>query len=323
VSSIGLGTYLGESTDEDDAAYEAAVRLGLSAGINLIDTAINYRCQRSERAIGAAIQQVLASGTARRQELVVCSKGGYLPLDRVPPATREEYQAYVKREFIDQEILRPEEIVGGGHSLAPRFIRWCLAKSRQNLGLRTIDIYYLHNPAQQAGIVAPEDLRGRLQAAFAVLEEAATRGEIGVYGCATWGALRQPPSAKDHLSLEQLVESARAVAGDSHHFRVVQLPINLAMPEAVRKPTQPLRGKLVPVVEAAEELGLTVVASASLMQGRLTVGLPDTLRGHFPRCWTDAQRAIAFVRGVSSVTSALVGMKRSEHVTENIAAAAS
>ena len=321
VSSLGIGTYLGETTDEDDAAYEAAVRFGIDAGINLIDTAINYRCQRSERAIGAAIQQVIASGTARRQELVVCSKGGYIPLDRVPPTTRDDYQTYVKREFIDQEILRPDEIVAGGHSLAPRFIRWCLAKSRQNLGLRTIDIYYLHNPAQQAGIVSPDDLRDRIQAAFAVLEEAAARGEIGVYGCATWGGLRHPPGTKEHLSLEELVAGARAIAGDRHHFRVVQLPINLAMPEAVREPTQSLRGKLVTVVEAAEELGLSVVASASLMQARLTAGLPDTLRDHFPGCSTDAQRAISFVRAIPSVTSALVGMKRPEHVTENLGAA--
>jgi aryl-alcohol dehydrogenase-like predicted oxidoreductase len=169
-------------------------------------------------------------------------------------------------------------------------------------------------------VVDASELRTRVRAAFAVLEEAATRGEIGVYGCATWDGLRQPPGNKQHLSLEDLVASARDVAGDDHHFRVVQVPINLAMLEAVRTPTQPLRGKLVTTVEAAAELGLTVIASASLMQARLTAGLPDTLRDHFPHCTSDAQRAIAFVRTLPGVTAALVGMKRVEHVSENLAA---
>src|SRR6185436_4134128 len=74
VSSIGIGTYLGDSTDEDDALYESAIARAIRSGVNLIDTAINYRSQRSERAIGAAIQQVLASGDVARDELVVCSK---------------------------------------------------------------------------------------------------------------------------------------------------------------------------------------------------------------------------------------------------------
>ena len=107
VSSIGIGTYLGDNTDADDAAYRGRGAGARSrSGINLIDTAINYRSQRSERAIGAAIQQILAAGYATRDELVICSKGGYIPLDRTPPATREEYQHYVRREFIDQQILQ-------------------------------------------------------------------------------------------------------------------------------------------------------------------------------------------------------------------------
>jgi aryl-alcohol dehydrogenase-like predicted oxidoreductase len=317
-SSIGIGTYLGEATDKDDEAYEAAIYGAIRRGVNLVDTAINYRGQRSERAIGSAIQQLIASSEARREELIICSKGGYIPLDREAPATREEYQAYVKREFIDQEVVRPDEIVAGGHSLAPRFLRYCLAKSRQNLGLRTIDVYYVHNPGQQLSVVSRAELRERLRAAFMMLEEAAGRAEIGVYGCATWESLRVPPESKAHLGLEDLVEIARELAGDAHHFRAVQLPINLAMPEAARDATQPLAGKLVTTLDAATALGLTVVASATLMQAKLTSGLPTMLHAPFPRCTSDAQRAIEFVRSMPGITTALVGMKRLEHVDENL-----
>ncbi|MGH7617135.1 MAG: aldo/keto reductase, partial [Gemmatimonadaceae bacterium] len=201
VSSLGIGTYLGDTSDADDTAYQAAIRRAVASGINVIDTAINYRGQRSERAVGAALQQIIGGGTAMRDELVISSKAGYIPLDKTPPATREEYRSYVQREFVDQQILRPDEIVAGGHSLAPRFLRYCLAKSRQNLGLRTIDIYYVHNPGQSAAGSTPEDFRSKLRSAFAVLEEAAERGEINVYGCATWDELRVAPGARGHLEL--------------------------------------------------------------------------------------------------------------------------
>ena len=320
-SSIGIGTYLGEHTDADDDAYTAAICRAVTAGVNVVDTAINYRAQRSEQAVGTALQRLFASGTIAREQVVVCSKGGYIPLHQVPPATREEYRAYVQREYIDAQILRSEEIVAGGHSLAPRFLRYCLAKSRQNLGLRCIDVYYLHNPEQQFAGVDGTELENRLRAAFVILEEAASRAEIGVYGVATWDGLRAAPGSKAHLSLERLTEIAREAAGDGHHFKCVQLPISLAMPEAVRLPTQTIGGRVATVVEAAADLGLTVVGSAPLMQASLTAGLPAELRTLFPGCDTDAQRALAFVRGAAGVTSTLVGMRQLRHVDENLAAA--
>jgi aryl-alcohol dehydrogenase-like predicted oxidoreductase len=321
VSSIGIGTYLGESTDEDDRAYESAVAHAIASGINLIDTAINYRSQRSECAIGAAIQRCLASGDISRTDLVICSKGGYIPFDRTPPASKAEYHAYLRREFLDQQILRQDELVGGGHSVAPRFLRYCVAKSRQNLGLRTIDVYHVHNPGQVLAVASREDFQARMKAAFAVLEEAAGRNDIGVYGCATWDELRVTPDARGHVSLEELVGLARELAGEGHHFRVIQLPINLALLEAVRVPTQMVEGKLVTVLEAAEHFGLTVIGSASLMQARLTRGLPPALGEHFPDAKTDAQRAISFARSLPGLTAALVGMKSTEHVDENMGSA--
>ena len=212
-SSIGLGTYLGEATDEDDADYASSARRAIASGVNLLDTAINYRCQRSERALCLAIQASIHAGETTREELVVCTKGGYIPLDRSAPASRPDYQAYVRREFIDTEILREQEIVAGGHSLAPRFIRYCVAKSRQNLGLRSIDLYYIHNPEQQLGSVGADELYERLEATFLVLEEAADRAEIAHYGIATWEGLRTAPDQSGHLSLERVVQAAERVGG--------------------------------------------------------------------------------------------------------------
>ena len=326
VSSIGLGTYLGDCDDGDDRAYAGVVRAALTHGINLFDTAINYRCQRSERALGAGLAGAVAAGIAARDEVVVCTKGGFVALDGQPPATREEYLAYLEREFFAPGVMSPGDVVAGGHCLAPGYLAHQLARSRANLHVAAVDVYYLHNPEQQIEHLEPAAFRARLRDAFAFLEDRVARGEIARYGCATWNGLRTPPRTRGHLSLGMLVEIAREVGGHGHHFAVVQLPINLAMPEAVRTPTQEVRvsrgaTRNVPLAEAAAELGVAVVASATLMQGQLTRGLPEQLRVALPRLETDAQRAIAFSRALPGVTSALVGMRRGEHVEENVGAA--
>ncbi len=321
VSSIGIGTYLGDDTEADDQAYTSAVRHAVAHGINVIDSAINYRCQRSERAVGRALSSVLVAGEVARDEIVVCTKGGYIPLDDYPPATPEGYQGYLRREFYARNVMTPKDVVSGGHCLAPDFLRECLTRSRANLGLDAVDVYYVHNPEQQLAVISYDELLDRLRTVFRFLEESVERGEIGVYGCATWQALRVEPGARGHMSLADMVQLAREIAGDAHHFRVVQLPINLAMPEAVRLPTQSLPGgKVVPVLEAARELGISVVASATLMQSQLTSNLPAAVRELFPSLATDAQRALAFARSLPGVTTALVGMKRVEHVEENLEA---
>src|SRR5450755_5040895 len=55
LSSIGIGTYLGEADDATDGAYTDAIVSAVESGCNVIDSAINYRFQRSERAVGAAM----------------------------------------------------------------------------------------------------------------------------------------------------------------------------------------------------------------------------------------------------------------------------
>lgn len=322
-SSIGLGTYLGECDDTDDASYAVAVRAALEHGVNVLDCAINYRCQRSERTVGKALGAAIADGLASRDEIIVCTKGGYIPLDSVTPPTREEYLAYLQRTFVDTGILSAEDVVGGGHALSPSFLDHQIRASQANLGVQTLDVYYLHNPEQQLDSVQPARLRTILRRAFTLLEERVESGDIGCYGCATWNGLRVPPDTRGHLDLSELVAIARDVSGDGHHFRVIQLPVNLAMSEAVRAPTQRLgTRRIVPLLQATTELGISVIASATLMQSRLTAGLPDAVRDSFPTLRTDAQRAIAFVRSLPGVDCALVGMRSLDHVIENLGAAA-
>jgi aryl-alcohol dehydrogenase-like predicted oxidoreductase len=320
VSALGIGSYLGDCTDDEDERYRRAVHVAINSGVNVIDTASNYRCQRSERAVGHAVVEAIAAGDVRRDELVVCTKGGYVALDGQPPESREAYEQWLQNVLFGPGILAPEDLVRAGHSIAPTFLAHQLAQSRANLGLATIDVYYLHNPEEQLLTLDRETFRVKMRAAFAFLEERAANGEIAGYGCATWLGLRVPPEHKQHLTLADLVAVAREVGGTTHHFRGVQLPVSLAMPEAARLPTQPLGRKLVPLLEAAHALGLGVVASAPLMQGRLSSGLPQQMHDLFPSCTTDAQRALRFASSLPGVATVLAGMRSAEHVRENLKA---
>jgi aryl-alcohol dehydrogenase-like predicted oxidoreductase len=320
VSALGVGTYLGESTDDEDEAYARTLRAAIALGVNLVDTASNYRCQRSERIVGRTLDELFGSGEARRDELIVCTKGGYLAFDAAPPPTRAAYEAWREATLFGPGIVTQDALVRGGHSIAPSFLAHQLAQSRANLRLQTVDVYYLHNPEEQLLGVDRSQFRERLHAAFTFLEEAAERGEIVSYGCATWLGLRVGPEHRQHLTLAELVTVAREVAGTSHHFRAVQLPVSLAMPEAARAATQPLGRRLVTLLEAADALGIGVVASAPLMQGRLATGLPDEVRALFPECATDAQRALRFATSLPGIASALTGMRHGAHLEENLGA---
>ena len=320
VGALGAGTYLGDCTDDDDEAYARTLRAAIALGINLVDTASNYRCQRSERTVGRTLDALFESGEGCRDELIVCTKGGYLAFDDAPPPSRAAYEAWREATLFEPGIVTQDELVRGGHSIAPSFLAHQLAQSRANLRLQTVDVYYLHNPEEQLLGVDRAQFRMRLRAAFAFLEEAAERGEIASYGCATWLGLRVGPEHRQHLTLAELVAAAREVAGTSHHFRLVQLPLSLAMPEAARVPTQPLGRKMVTLLEAADALGIGVVASAPLMQGRLASGLPDEVRELFPECATDAQRALRFATSLPGVAAALAGMRHGAHLEENLGA---
>jgi aryl-alcohol dehydrogenase-like predicted oxidoreductase len=185
-----------------------------------------------------------------------------------------------------------------------------------------LDIYYLHNPETQRSQVGREEFFRRLKAAFAALEKAVTESKIRMYGTATWNAYRVSPRSAEALSLTDVLRLAEEVGGKEHHFRAIQVPFNLAMAEARMATTQQVGRKLGSLLEVARAHRLMVFASASLLQGQLTQGLPAEVRSWFPGMRTDAQRAIQFVRSTPGITCALVGMSNVEHVRENLGTAA-
>ncbi len=318
LSSIGVGTYLGEADEATDEAYRASLAAAVRSGCNVIDTAVNYRFQRSERSAGAALEDAFAAGDARREGLVISSKGGFIPFDAHPPQGREDFEDYMRKTYFAPRICTPADVVANCHCMTPAYLRHELEASLRNLGLETIDVYYLHNPETQLQAVSRKIFLGRLRDAFEECERAVAERKIRTYGTATWNGYRLAPDEGEYLSLAEVLEAARAAGGEDHHFRAVQLPLNLGMTEAFSRPNQDQGGEMKSFLAAAAQSGLTVMTSGSMLQGQAAQGLPAVVGETFSGFSTDAQRAIQFTRSAPGVAVALVGMRQISHVLENM-----
>ena len=318
IGSIGLGTYLGDPTEEVDQQYTETAVLAVRGGVNVFDTAVNYRHMHSERAIGRAVAELISSGKVQRDEILLATKGGFLSYDGKEP---DDPSAYFQEKLVKSGLAQPEEIVAGCHTLAPRYLDNQIDVSRGNLGVATIDLYYLHNPETQLGEVPRDEFLRRLRQALAVLEQAVADGRIRMYGVATWNGFRVKADSQEAISLEEILGVAQEVGGQKHHFRAIQLPFNVVMPEALSANTQTSNGRPVPLLHVAREHGLMVFSSASLLQSHLAKGLPAGFQQWIPGLATDAQRAIQFVRSTPGITCALVGMSSRKHLEENIGTA--
>lgn len=302
ISSLGLGSYLGGQDEETDVAYFAAVIDAFRGGINFFDAAINYRHQRSERAIGSALRKLIRDGEARREEFVVCSKAGFL----TPGAT----------PALD---MASDDVVRGMHCMRADFLVDQVIRSRENFGFECLDIYYVHNPETQLADIERVKFLDRIRNAFEAMELCVAKGWVRAYGTATWDGFRRRDEADPGLQLAELVNIAREVAGEDHHFRFIQLPFNLGMVEAFAVANQRAgNGPARSILDVAGEAGIHVVTSASILQSRLAQGLPEQTKLIFAGAETDAQRAIQFARSGPQVVSALVGMSQRAHVAENL-----
>ncbi len=314
VSSVGLGTYLGDPTDEVDDAYHEAVVTGLESGVNVLDTAVNYRHQRSERVVGDALREA----DVDREAVLVATKGGFVGFDGEAPA---DPGRYVREEYVDSGLADPDDFALGRHCLAPAFVDDQVDRSLSNLGLDTIDLYYVHNPETQLETRSREAVYDTLEATFTRLEERAAAGDIRHYGVATWDALRVPAAHDQYLALPEIVERARAAseaAGTgATHLRAVQLPFNVFMADAFTVESHESPAGAKSALWFANDAGLDVFTSASIMQGRLAREMPDRVEAKLDG-ETRAQRAINFARSGPGVTCSLVGASSSDHVEENV-----
>jgi aryl-alcohol dehydrogenase-like predicted oxidoreductase/nucleoside-diphosphate-sugar epimerase len=315
VSGIGIGTWMGALTPEVDQQYIDAITHAACRGINVFDTAINYRNMKAERCVGAALCRLEASGQPRGSFLI-SSKGGYVTHDADDCRNADDY---LRQEYLETGLLDEGEFERRHAALNPRFIARQIDQSLSNLGVETIDLYYLHNPEEIMPLLEPEQRQQRLAEVFAVLEAAVAAGKIGCYGLATWHGLRVPPTDTMHLSLEMAVSAARDAAyGGQHHLAAVQMPFNPIMNEAFTSATQEVKGQLYSALEAAQKLGLYTFTSASVLQG---AGLDDAKARKIcsmSKGMSLPSTVLQVVRSIGLVGTALAGMRQIQHVEDAI-----
>lgn len=340
VSRVGFGGY---RVDDRSDVHREALREALVAGVSLVDTSTNYADGHSEILVGEVVRDVVARGAARREDLVVVTKAGYVQGSNQREAVR---RARAGAPWSEMTEYAPD----CWHCISPDFLLDQLTASLGRLAMPKVDVLLLHNPeyflmdAAHRGVAPREAREGfydRLARAFRHLESEVAQGRIGAYGVSS-NTLVVPHEKEDAVSLERVL----ACAGPG--FAVVQLPFN-PLETGAKEPRHTADGQS--VLDVAKRAGLGVVVNRPLNafseRGlvRFAALAPDVLRelGHaadwdaermkplvsyldaeFERD-TDAdatltQRTLRALLKTPGVDAALVGMRRPAYVKDVLGA---
>ena len=225
LSNVGIGTYLGDPDARTDELVINAVKQSIQSGINVIDTAINYRSQKAERSVGKAVSELVQEGKITRDQLFISSKNGYVTNDA---DVQLGFWEYVKEEYSQKGVINEGDVTSGYHCMTIPYLSDQLDRSLKNLGVDTIDLMYLHNGIEgQIKDVSKEKFLENLKSVFELYEEKRKLGKIKFYGMATWECFRVTKDNLQYLSLEDVVAMAKEVGGENHGFRFIQLPYNM------------------------------------------------------------------------------------------------
>jgi len=226
VSGIGFGGY---RVDDQHPEQRAALELALRSGINLLDTASNYADGRSERLIGEVLSQLSDQRELERAEVVVVSKLGYVQNQNLEHAAARKALGKPWPEMVEYS----ENL---WHCIHPEWLEEQLTLSLERLGLETLDVLLLHNPeyfladAVKRGQGPLDTVRDefyrRLEQAFRHLESEVERGRIAYYGISS-NTATGAPAARDSTEFARMWAAAESAAPGKHHFRMLQIPLNL------------------------------------------------------------------------------------------------
>ena len=313
LSNVGIGTYLGDPDTKTDDLVTSAIKKSITSGINVIDTAINYRSQKAERAVGKAIAELVKEEKISRDEIFVSSKNGYVTNDA---DIQLDLWPYVNQEYTQKGIIKEGDISSGYHCMTVKYLEDQLDRSLKNLGLDCVDLMYLHNgvEGQIKDIKNKDEFIAKLEQVFQLYEQKRQEGKIRNYGMATWESFRVDKNNPQYLSLDQVLSIATKVGGTNHGFRFIQLPFNMYYDQALLFKNHVLDGSPASVLDVALKNNIGVFSSVPLMQGRLLQpgSMPEF--GDLPA----NLRALQFIRCTPGVVAPLVGQKSPEHVFDNL-----
>lgn len=320
-SKLGIGTFNQEPYKEENYLfhYIEGVKQAVRSGINLIDTASNYRYGESEKEIGIALQELFKSGEITRENVIVCSKGGFIQLSYPFPTNPYEW---INKNIIDAALASSQDIEIDQHCMTPDFLEYSCKKSLANLQLETLDIYFLHNPEMQLVRLGKEAFYKEIEKIFTRFEKLADEGLFKYYGVAVWNAFILNSDEVEHISLDRLVQIAKKVGGENHRFKYIQTPFNIAKTQIYSINTQKVDNQPCTLIQAAKKLGIDIIGSSSLLQMNLFKKSFNSEVGFIldesMTLENDIQLALQFVRSTSGVLSSLFASKTPVHIKNNV-----
>ena len=210
---MGFGSY---RITEGNLTHAAALNAYLEMGGNLIDTSANYGDGLSETLIGKELKN------HDRSKIIIVTKGGYIQGQNMILASHRKFP----------EVVEYGE--GLWHCIHPDFLETQIERSLRRMQIDTIDVYLLHNPeyfinhAAQLNPITESILNEfyrRIWQAFAYLETEVQKGRIRFYGISS-NNFGYHEKDRARTSVQRALEQAESISHD-HHFRVIQLPLNL------------------------------------------------------------------------------------------------
>lgn len=303
-SKLGLGTYIGDFSDENSRLFRESITYALLNGINFIDTAINYRGMRSERDIGFVVNKLIENGSIKRNQFIVSSKAGIIPGDgeiMLRPIN------YMNEKLIATGILNKEDVYMEETlrlTMNPKFFEYALEVSRKHLNLETIDIYYMHELELSMKHYGADEFYHRLKDIIISFENMVSEGKIREYGMATWEAFQIEETDSQYISLEKVMEVVESVT-TQHHFKHLMLPINIENRACVEYKNQSYKQSKLSIIECAGKYNLDVHVSGPLGQGKANN-------------YENVKKYLEYLVNEIKCSSYFIGSKNIEHIKGNI-----
>ena len=307
LSSIGIGTYLGDEDTVTDQVVTSAICTMLKDGCNVIDTAPNYRNGRAESAIGVALHQMISEGLISREEVFISTKVGIMP------------ESLSKFEINDLPSFNPGAciIFGDGFCFDPIYLEWQLRNSLKSMMIESVDCLYLHNIEMFRQLLGFQAFLNKMEEIILLLERLVSLGYIRAYGISSWDAFRTLPDSPLNIDLPLLFAHLDTAGISYAHFKYLQMPLGIWGTEAITVKSQNAHSTLpISILNYALEQGISVFANSALLQGELVHCDLSVVPGS--NCLTEAQRAVNFARSVPGVHSLLIGIKSQKSIEEAI-----
>jgi len=286
VTEVGMGTWNigGDWGDVADDRGRAAIRAALDAGVSFLDTADVYGDGRSER----LIREVLSG---RDEQPVVATKAGR----RLDPHDPDRYTEANLRRFVD--------------------------RSRENLGVDTLDLLQLHCPPTDT-YYQPET--------FEALETLGEEGRIDHYGVSVerveegLKAIEYPGVETVQIIFNPFRQRPREVFFREAERREIGVIVRVPLASGL------LTGALSRDTEFPENDHRNFNRDGDAFDvGETFAGVPfetgldavDALRPAVPDGTTMAQMTLRWILDHDAVSTVIPGSTSPSHIRENVAAA--